>query len=117
MTRVVSLCVLCQHHLAVYHLCLLTLRIVVCRQSDYVRELLVVPATSRAITMALARDVRDGLLTWLLVICAGRPSHVTGIRVSHLPESDARVSYSSIAITCYHLSVKFIGGNVLTASI
>ena len=49
-----------------------------------------VPGTTMPVRLDVAREVRDGLMTWLLVACAGRPSHVTGIRVADVV--DARVS-------------------------
>ena len=57
-----------------------------------------VPTASQAVSQAAAREVRDGLLTWLLVACAGRPSHATGIRVRDL--LDARVS-RMLRLTCH----------------
>ena len=48
---------------------------------------------------AAAREVRDGLLTWLLVAASGRSSHVMGTQVKDVLDN----SVSKLLRLTYHL--------------
>ena len=63
-------------------------------QSALAKTLVTVPEEGAATTLLSARAARNQLLTVLLVVGAGRPSHVTGIKVDDL--ETARVSWISL---------------------
>ena len=54
-------------------------------QSEYVRDVLA--AVPEPVSYLSAKRSRDVLMTVLLVRCAGRPSHVTGLTMENLREA------------------------------